>query len=137
MSVPMHHSRSYIEFGVTDLAAARVFYKSAFGWEFNDYGSVCSGIRAPGGNGEVGGLNPGSAPSDEGPIVLLFTAFVGTFIARISRGRTIRGVVVGVVLVPSLVSVVWFSVFGDLDAAGTMNDAKAAGKVRMGGARNT
>ncbi|GAA1214966.1 BCCT family transporter [Prauserella alba] len=38
--------------------------------------------------------------------------FVGTFIARISRGRTIRSIVAGVVLVPSGVSVVWFSVFG-------------------------
>lgn len=74
MSVPMHHSLSYIEFGVTDLAAARAFYESAFGWEFNDYGSAYSGIRAPDGKGEVGGLNPGSAPSDEGPLVLLFSA---------------------------------------------------------------
>ncbi|GAA1234502.1 BCCT family transporter [Prauserella halophila] len=38
--------------------------------------------------------------------------FVGTFIARISRGRTIRSVIAGVVLVPTAVSVVWFSVFG-------------------------
>jgi glycine betaine transporter len=38
--------------------------------------------------------------------------FVGTFIARISRGRTIREFVFGVLLVPSLVSFIWFSVFG-------------------------
>ena len=38
--------------------------------------------------------------------------FVGTFIARISRGRTIREFVVGVILVPSLVSWVWFAVLG-------------------------
>ncbi len=34
------------------------------------------------------------------------------FIARISRGRTIRQFVTGVLLVPSLVSLVWFAIFG-------------------------
>ncbi|WP_407441866.1 BCCT family transporter [Rhodococcus sp. (in: high G+C Gram-positive bacteria)] len=38
--------------------------------------------------------------------------FVGMFLARISRGRTIREFVVGVILVPSLVSLLWFAVFG-------------------------
>ncbi len=38
--------------------------------------------------------------------------FVGIFIARISRGRTIRQFVTGVLLVPSAVSVIWFSIFG-------------------------
>ncbi|MFC7547463.1 BCCT family transporter [Plantactinospora sp. GCM10030261] len=38
--------------------------------------------------------------------------FVGTFIARISRGRTVRQFLVGVLLVPSGASVVWFSVLG-------------------------
>ena len=43
---------------------------------------------------------------------LSWTPFVGMFIARISRGRTIRQFVSGVILVPSLVSLVWFCVFG-------------------------
>ncbi|MGW2311043.1 BCCT family transporter [Actinomadura luteofluorescens] len=38
--------------------------------------------------------------------------FVGMFLARISRGRTIRQFVGGVILVPSAVSVVWFAIFG-------------------------
>ncbi len=38
--------------------------------------------------------------------------FVGVFIARISRGRTIRQFVGGVLLVPTLVTFVWFSVLG-------------------------
>ncbi len=38
--------------------------------------------------------------------------FVGSFIARISRGRTIRSFAVGVLLVPTAVSMAWFSVFG-------------------------
>jgi choline/carnitine/betaine transport len=41
-----------------------------------------------------------------------WTPFVGMFIARISRGRTIRQFVTGVLLVPSLVTLLWFAVFG-------------------------
>ncbi len=41
-----------------------------------------------------------------------WTPFVGMFIARISRGRTIREFVSGVLLVPTLVALVWFSIFG-------------------------
>ena len=57
---------------------------------------------------------------------IAWAPFVGTFIARISRGRTIRGVVAGVVLVPSLVSVVWFSVFG-----GTSLERELSGAVSV------
>ena len=38
--------------------------------------------------------------------------FVGSFFARISRGRTIREFVLGVVLAPALLCAVWFSIFG-------------------------
>lgn len=41
-----------------------------------------------------------------------WSPFVGMFLARISRGRTIREFVVGVILVPSLLSIVWFAIFG-------------------------
>lgn len=41
-----------------------------------------------------------------------WSPFVGMFIARISRGRTIREFVFTVVAVPSIVSAVWFSIFG-------------------------
>jgi choline/glycine/proline betaine transport protein len=39
--------------------------------------------------------------------------FVGTFIARISRGRTIREFIGGVLLVPTMVSFLWFTVMGN------------------------
>jgi choline/glycine/proline betaine transport protein len=39
--------------------------------------------------------------------------FVGMFIARISRGRTIREFILGVLLVPSAVSFLWFTVMGN------------------------
>ncbi len=43
---------------------------------------------------------------------IAWAPFVGIFIARISRGRTIREFVFGVVLTPTLLSVLWFCVFG-------------------------
>ncbi len=57
---------------------------------------------------------------------LSWTPFVGMFIARISRGRTIRQFVTGVLLVPFVVSVVWFSIFGGA-AIGTQQEAAANG----------
>jgi choline-glycine betaine transporter len=53
--------------------------------------------------------------------------FVGTFIARISRGRTIREFVVGVLLIPSGVSFVWFAVFG-----GAAIDLQLSGAADLG-----
>ncbi len=42
-----------------------------------------------------------------------WSPFVGMFIARISRGRTIRQFVVGVLLVPTAFNLVWMTVFGN------------------------
>ncbi|UBH09648.1 glycine betaine uptake BCCT transporter [Macrococcus armenti] len=41
-----------------------------------------------------------------------WSPFVGIFIARVSKGRTIREFLIGVLLVPTLISMLWFSVFG-------------------------
>lgn len=38
--------------------------------------------------------------------------FVGMFIAKISKGRTIRQLIAGVLIVPTLVTFLWFAVFG-------------------------
>ncbi len=43
---------------------------------------------------------------------IAWAPFCGSFIARISRGRTIREFVAGVLLAPTLLSFIWFSVFG-------------------------
>ncbi|MCA9473849.1 MAG: BCCT family transporter [Nitrospirales bacterium] len=43
---------------------------------------------------------------------IAWAPFVGTFIARISKGRTVREFVSGVLLVPTLFCAFWFSVFG-------------------------
>lgn len=53
--------------------------------------------------------------------------FVGTFIARISKGRTIKEFVLGVIIAPSMVSFIWFSIFGSLGLnldIGIINKAK-------------
>lgn len=41
-----------------------------------------------------------------------WSPFVGTFIARISRGRTIREFILGVLFLPAMVTFLWFSAFG-------------------------
>ncbi|WP_017911173.1 BCCT family transporter [Xanthomonas sp. SHU 166] len=43
---------------------------------------------------------------------IAWAPFVGAFIARVSRGRSVREFVVGVVLAPTLLGFLWFSVFG-------------------------
>lgn len=45
---------------------------------------------------------------------IAWAPFVGTFIARISKGRTIREFILGVVLAPTLGSIAWFAIFGTL-----------------------
>jgi glycine betaine transporter len=61
--------------------------------------------------------------------------FVGTFLARISRGRTIREYLLGVILVPSGVSFVWFAILGgtalNLQLSGQADLVKAAAKPEV------
>ena len=45
---------------------------------------------------------------------IAWAPFVGVFIARISKGRTIREFILGVAVVPALTSIIWFSIFGSL-----------------------
>ena len=59
-------------------------------------------------------------------------AFVGVFLARISKGRTIRGFIMGVLVVPTVVFFTWFTVFGgtaihvDMFQGGTIAEQTAA-----------
>ncbi|WP_314612399.1 BCCT family transporter [Streptomyces stackebrandtii] len=72
---------------------------------------------------------------------LSWAPFVGTFIARISRGRTIREFLMGVLLVPSGATVVWFCVMGgtairlestgEADLAATVKDGPEASLFAM------
>ncbi|WP_227935008.1 BCCT family transporter [Alkalihalobacillus deserti] len=58
---------------------------------------------------------------------IAWAPFMGIFIARISRGRTIREFMTGVLLVPSLLAVIWFTTFG-----GTALNLEIAGAAPIG-----
>jgi choline/glycine/proline betaine transport protein len=61
--------------------------------------------------------------------------FVGIFIARISRGRTVRQFVAGVLLVPTAITFLWFSVLGGIaihrETAGSGGLIAADGSVDL------
>lgn len=64
--------------------------------------------------------------------------FVGIFIARISRGRTVREFVLGVIIVPTLTSILWFSVLGGqaiwMQFSGTHDFRDVNGAIDLQGA---
>lgn len=68
---------------------------------------------------------------------IAFSPFVGLFLARISRGRTIREFIVGAVVMPSLVCFLWMTVLGGTSmnlelsgvAQGAIIDASATSKL--------
>jgi choline/glycine/proline betaine transport protein len=64
---------------------------------------------------------------------IAWSPFVGVFVARISRGRTIREFVLGVLLVPTLVTFVWFGVFGSMGLDQVVNDVGQLGQVMNNG----
>ncbi|MGC9370814.1 MAG: BCCT family transporter [Paracoccaceae bacterium] len=51
-----------------------------------------------------------------------WSPFVGMFIARVSRGRTVREFVICVLIIPSLVCVLWMAVFGGVAIEQVLND---------------
>ncbi|WP_425954981.1 VOC family protein [Xylanimonas sp. McL0601] len=88
-----HHAIDYIELGVTDMAATRAFYASAFGWRFTEYGPDYAGIVAPDGDGEVGGLNTERAPGRTGPLVLLYSEDLDATVSAVTAagGQVVDG----------------------------------------------
>ncbi len=68
-----HHTFDYIELAAPDITAAKQFYADAFGWSFTDYGPDYTGIQRPGGDGEMGGLNPVRAAGAGLPLVILYS----------------------------------------------------------------
>ena len=57
---------------------------------------------------------------------IAWAPFVGLFIAKISRGRTIRQFVFGVMFVPTIFTFFWFAVFGDTALNMIMNEGYTA-----------
>lgn len=62
---------------------------------------------------------------------IAWAPFVGVFIARISKGRTIREFVLGVVLVPAIASCIWGAVFGSLGISLGQNGILSAEKLQQ------
>ncbi|MDX2377972.1 BCCT family transporter [Microbacterium sp. LRZ72] len=64
--------------------------------------------------------------------------FVGVFIARVSRGRTVRQFVLGVLLVPTMIAIAWFAVLGgaavNLERTQPGSMTQADGSVDLEGA---
>lgn len=85
-----HHTIDYIEFAVRDLAAAKRFYASAFGWQFNDYGPEYAGIKS--GSGEVGGMYQTNELRTAGPLVILYSQDLEKSVAavRSAGGKIVR-----------------------------------------------
>ncbi len=52
---------------------------------------------------------------------IAWAPFTGIFIARISKGRTIREFIAGVMLVPTVVSFIWFAIFAGIDFSTATN----------------
>lgn len=55
-----------------------------------------------------------------------WSPFVGMFIARVSRGRTVREFIICVLLIPSLVCVLWMTAFGGTALSQIINDGYTA-----------
>ncbi|MBM7836879.1 glycine betaine transporter [Alkalihalobacillus xiaoxiensis] len=53
---------------------------------------------------------------------IAWSPYVGTFIARVSRGRTLREFTVAVLIVPSIVGFIWFSIVGGTGMSLELND---------------
>ena len=81
MTTSKHHAIDYIEFGVTDMAAAQAFYAGAFGWSFTAYGDEYAGIQGEG--REVGGLRLEAQVARGGPLVVLFSEDLEATLARV------------------------------------------------------
>ena len=79
-----HHAIDYIEFTVTDVAAAKQFYGAAFDWSFNDYGPDYAGVKRPSGDGEIAGFMQG-APTKGGPLIVLYSKNLDDSLARVRK----------------------------------------------------
>jgi predicted enzyme related to lactoylglutathione lyase len=81
----------YIEFVVADIARAKEFYGSAFGWRFTDYGPAYCEFD----DGRLkGGFAQGEADASGGPLVILFAEDLAGAQDRLERAgaRIVRPV---------------------------------------------
>jgi predicted enzyme related to lactoylglutathione lyase len=88
--VSRHHRIDYLEFTVHDVAVAKAFYGSVFGWSFTDYAPTYAGIAgAEEGDPEVGGLTQGEVVRGGVLVVLYSDDLQATQQAVVAAGGTI------------------------------------------------
>ncbi|MCV3737039.1 VOC family protein [Rhizobium sp. TRM96647] len=80
----------YIEFNVADIARAKAFYGSAFGWTFTDYGPEYCEFQDGRLTGGFTTLAPVTATG--GPLVILFADDLEATLARVEKagGRIVK-----------------------------------------------
>jgi len=78
----------YVEFGAVDLAKAKAFYSSVFGWKFTDYGPDYTSFS----DGRLsGGFHKNDQPSSVNPLIILYAFDLEATEARIvAAGGTIN-----------------------------------------------
>ena len=79
----------YIEFTAPDLAAIKHFYRSVFGWKFQDWGDEYVSFN----DGRVdGGFARGPAPASAGPLVILYSTNLEALEQKITQagGRIMK-----------------------------------------------
>ncbi|MGA2252431.1 VOC family protein [Terracidiphilus sp.] len=71
-----HHAINYIEFAATDIAAAKKFFSSVFGWNFTDYGPDYASFSAntAGVDGGFYNAEPHEPHSKTAPLVVIYSA---------------------------------------------------------------
>jgi predicted enzyme related to lactoylglutathione lyase len=86
-----HHRIDYLEFPVTDLAAAKRFYGAVFGWSFEDYGPDYASFH----DGRLnGGFSKELKVFAGGPLPILYSRDLEATLARVREagGRILKDV---------------------------------------------
>jgi predicted enzyme related to lactoylglutathione lyase len=86
-----HHAINYIEFTTPDVAAAKKFYSTVFGWTFQDWGAEYASFASEQA-GIDGGFRRGTAPADssDAPLIVLYSKHLeATEAAIVAAGGSI------------------------------------------------
>lgn len=69
-----HHKIDYIEFAATDVARAKQFYATVFGWNFQDWGPdyISFDAASAGINGGFRSARPNLSNGDAAPLIVLY-----------------------------------------------------------------
>ena len=91
MSNPaQHHKITYIEFSTTDIAQAKKFYGTVFGWTFQDWGPDYVSFHGAGIDGGFAKRETQEGPASFAPLIVLYSSDLkGTEEAIVAAGGSI------------------------------------------------